>query len=401
MSPDVAFISPYPRTGTTPDGRAGVARYTANLANALADHGLKPIVLAPHEDGEPDRSSDNGVDVLRCFTSGKRNAVAEALATADELDVSVVHLQHELFLYGGAGTLAGLFTGLARSRHRPTVVTMHQVVRPGTVTEEFTRMHRVGVPPQVARFGLRTLQHSLPRLADATIVHEHAFAQSVPGARVIPHGVADPCSVQPAEQSAARARLGLSGERLIALCFGFLAPYKGLETALDAAVLTSDDIEVVVAGGVHPRLAERSDDYAFRLQQRYGDVARFTGYVPDELVSDWFRACDVVLLPYPAPHAASGPLALALAHHRPVLLSPPMAAASSAPLELSCPGGAVGFASRLRELRNDPMALDELAAATAQLADDRTWSAVAQAHQEIYEEVAHGSSLAGWRLRAA
>ena len=126
------------------------------------------------------------------------------------------------------------------------------------------------------------------------------------------------------------------------LCFGFLVPYKGLEAALGAARLAGDDVELVIAGGEHPRLKATGDGYADRLRATAPPNARFTGFVPDADVARWFAAADVALLPYPQPFASSGPLALALAHGTPVLLSQALARTTGAPEELAVadrPGG--------------------------------------------------------------
>jgi glycosyltransferase involved in cell wall biosynthesis len=399
--PDVAIITPYPRVGVRHGGDSGVASYSANLAHALTEIGVEPMVIAPHHDGEPAIGDDGGVAVHRVFTSGRADAVPSALAAARAAGARVAHLQHELFLYGGPASIAGLVAGLGRRAGVPTVLTLHQVVDPADVTPQFTRMHRIGVPAVVARNGLRALQHGLPRMADATIVHEPAFARIVPRARAVPHGIETAEPADAVERAAARVRLGLPADRLVALCFGFIAPYKGLETALDAAVLAGDDLHLVVAGGPHPRLAARNDDYAGRLRTRYEDTARFTGYVPDGDVATWFRAADVALFPYPAPHAASGALALALAHSTAVLLSPRLASSCGADPMLSCPGDPVALAARLRELARDPRRLADLRTAADQLARERSWRAAALAHQTIYEEVAHAPSTDRRRLRAA
>src|SRR3546814_5958070 len=57
-------------------------------------------------------------------------------------------------------------------------------------------------------------------LSDACIVHEEPFATAVPGTIVIPHGVEERATPSRDE---ARAALGLD-DRLVVLCFGFLAP---------------------------------------------------------------------------------------------------------------------------------------------------------------------------------
>ncbi|MGH3744274.1 MAG: glycosyltransferase, partial [Mycobacteriales bacterium] len=310
MRPDVALVSPYPAAGRRHEGFSGVASYTANLAHGLTGAGLNVRVVAPEAPG-PRAYDDEGVRVERSFRRGPR-ALSTALRAARATGAPVVHLQHELFLYGGPLALPALPVALRAARRTsvPAVVTMHQVVDPSTVDDAYVRMHRVAAPARLARAGLAGVQHTIGRLAARTVVHEPAFARFVPGAAVVPHGVEEH---DPADRAAARRRLGLDPDAFTALCFGFVAPYKGLETACAAADLAG--VDVVVAGGEHPRLAGR-DDYAGELRRRF-PAARFTGYVDEADVADWFGAVDVALFCYPRPHAASGALALALAYGTP------------------------------------------------------------------------------------
>src|SRR5580692_6987525 len=118
-----------------------------------------------------------------------------AALAARRCGAPVVHVQFETFLYGGPTSIPGVAPALAGLRRRRSgpVVTLHQVVDPSTVDHTFTTMHQVNVPPAVARIGLTAVQRSVPALAAATVVHEQPFAQVVPGAVVVPHGV-DPVS---------------------------------------------------------------------------------------------------------------------------------------------------------------------------------------------------------------
>lgn len=401
MRPDIALIAPYPRSGTRHDGASGVASYTANLAHSLTAAGLHTAVVAPHETGEPARHLDGNVDVRRAFALGGAAAVPQALAAARATGAPVVHLQHELFLYGGPAASAGLFRGLAARSSVPTVVTMHQVLDPAGVTADFTRMHRITVPSALARAGVSALQRALPKLADATVVHEHSFQPLVPGSRVIAHGIEQTDHADAAARVRARAALGLPEGRFVVLCFGFVAPYKGLEIALDAATLAGEDVLLVVAGGEHPRLAAQGDDYLEQLRAHYAGVARFTGFVGDNDVTSWFHAADLALYPYPAPHASSGALALGLAHGTPSLMSPRLAATCGADPVLCCPLDAVSLAAHLRALAHDPDHVDRLRVATETLLADRSWPHVAREHVRIYQEVARAESPARRRLRAA
>jgi glycosyltransferase involved in cell wall biosynthesis len=155
---------------------------------------------------------------------------------------------------------------------------------------------------------------------------------------------------------------------------------------LEAAAIAGDAVDLVVAGGSHPRLAGR-DPYADDLRRRYQDTARFVGYVPEADVATWFGAADVLLLPYPRPFASSGPFAQALGFGTPVLCSPALARCVDVPEALVAPNDPAGLARRLIELASDRRQLDALGALTRELAAGRTWADVARRHVALYEEV--------------
>jgi glycosyltransferase involved in cell wall biosynthesis len=378
---DVTLVTPYPPAGLRHAGHSGVASYSANLATALAGEGAQVQVLAPDEPGEPSRVVDRGVHVRRVGRRGP-GALLQAARAALASPAGVVHLQHELFLYGGTSALPSLPLAVERvRRHRPLAVTMHQVVDPRHVDRDYTRMHRVAVPPPLARTGLAGLQGYLARRSHRTIVHEDAFASLVPGARVIPHGVETAAGV---DRDESRRALGV-GDRLTVLCFGFVAPYKGLETALAAGELAGHQLEVVVAGGPHPRLTD-GEAYVAELARRHPRV-RFTGCVPDWDVARWHAAADVALLCYPRPHASSGALALALAHGTPLLLGEPVARCVGAPDDLKVPLDPSSIAERLRRLASDRGTREHLRETTRRFATGRSWSQVARQHLDLYEEM--------------
>jgi glycosyltransferase involved in cell wall biosynthesis len=395
---DVAMVSPYPSVTTTSDMPSGVAGYTERLAAALSDEGMQVHVLAPTMEGEPALTNIGGVTVERCYGRGAAALPMAALA-ARRCGAPVVHVQFETFLYGGPTSIPGLVPALAGLRRRRCgpVVTLHQVVDPATIDHAFTAMHRVRVPPAVARLGLGAVQRMVPALAAATVVHEQAFAQVVPGAVVVHHGVDSDATPSSERMHLAKQELGLRADRLNVLCFGFLAPYKGLEVALQAAAL-APEVELIVAGGSHPRLAQ-PDGYAEDLKRRYGSAARFTGYVPDTQVPALFEAADLLLLPYPTPFATSGPLALALGFGTPVLCSEALGSCVGAPSSLQTTLEPAGLAEHLQELTREPARREELASATRALTVGRRWDAVARRHIALYEEVTHAHRPLGRRVR--
>ena len=399
MAPaDVAIVSPYPGLRPRAPLPSGVAAYTARLADALVDVGVDVRVVAPVMEEEPELTHKDGVTIERRYRPGA-SALPVAVRAARRAGPAVVHLQHEMFLFGGAASMPGLVPAMATLRRRGLgpVVTMHQVVDPNDIDGDFTRLHRVRVPARVARAGMAGVQRSVRTLAAATVVHEESFGEIVPDAVVVPHGL-DPVE-PPLPSTTAKRALGMSGDRLGVLCFGFLSPYKGLEAVLDAAEIAGRRVELIMAGGEHPRLEGR-DGYADWLRRRYGHVARFTGFVPEAELDTVFGAVDVMVLPYPRPFATSGPLSHALGYGTPVLCSPALAACVGAPEEMVAPIDPPGLARRLIDLQREPARLESLAAASHAMAAERTWERVARRHVALYEEVIDADRLAGRRLRA-
>lgn len=389
--PDVALVSVYPRPGVRHSGSSGVASYTANLAHALTAAGARTRVVAPRQRDQPHRARDGDVEVTRIFPRGL-GAGPVAIAAAVASGAPVVHVQFELFLYGRSATpgLLATLAGLGRRRAR-LVVTAHQVVDPTAVDAGFVRMHGLHLSPALARRGIETVQRAVGTLPAAAVVHEDAFADHLPHAVVIPHGVE---RRQRMARDPARRRCGLDDDRLVALCFGFVAPYKGLELACEATRLADGVVQLVIAGGEHPR---HGSGYLAGLRGRYEGTARFPGFVPEDELAAWFAAADVALLLYPQPHAASGSLALALAYGTPVLLSPMLARLVGAPASLTAPEEPGALAERLRRLAAAPDEREALGRATARLLEGRSWPEVAARHLELYEEVIDADAAPGRR----
>jgi glycosyltransferase involved in cell wall biosynthesis len=100
----------------------------------------------------------------------------------------------------------------------------------------------------------------------------------------------------------ARQALGLNCSHKVMLFFGNIAPYKGLEYLIDAlaeVVKRDANYRLVVAGTI-----KRCDDYWQKVQDainRNGVRARIIErieYIPDEAVELYFKAADVLVLPY-------------------------------------------------------------------------------------------------------
>ena len=252
---------------------------------------------------------------------------------------------------------------LLRAFRPPLVLTAHDVL------------------PREARPGQQAGQRRLYARVDAVVVHsEHGRARlvdevGVPAEKVtvIPHGV-----LAPAGDDGLPPELeGVEGP--VALFFGLLRPYKGLDVLLDAW-RGIGGAELWVVG--MPRMDTRALHAAAPANVRF--VERF---VPDAQVAPLFRRADLAVLPY-REIDQSGVLFTALGAGTPLVLSavggfPEVAAAGAA--ELVPPGDAAALRATLQRLLADPPARERLAAGARRAADERYgWDAIARRHLELY-----------------
>ncbi|OGF16475.1 MAG: hypothetical protein A2W00_12955 [Candidatus Eisenbacteria bacterium RBG_16_71_46] len=118
-------------------------------------------------------------------------------------------------------------------------------------------------------------------------------------------------------RESARERLGLEGE--VALFFGYVRAYKGLDVLLEAwpRVRARRPVTLIVAGEFY----EPPAPYRARAAAAgAGAVRMLDRYIPDEEVEALFKAADVVVLPYRSA-TQSGVTQVAFALGVPVILT--------------------------------------------------------------------------------
>lgn len=157
------------------------------------------------------------------------------------------------------------------------------------------------------RFTLR-IQY---RLADHMFVHTEKMKRelmeeyAVPASRisVIPLGINNSVPSTSLTSAEARQRLGIQeGEKTI-LFFGRITPYKGLEylvTAFQKILKPSDKYRLVIAGRVDKEFAAYWAPIRESIQGdvQSGRVLLRAEHVPDEEAEVYFKAADVLVLPY-------------------------------------------------------------------------------------------------------
>jgi len=196
----------------------------------------------------------------------------------------------------------------------------------------------------------------------------------------------------PGDRRGARRALGL-GNGPILLFVGRIQPLKGLDVAVRAlAELNRADAQLVVVGGVSGTdgLSELSRVQAIIEELKLGGRVHFFDPQPHHLLSTFYRAADVVLVP--SRSESFGLVALE-------------AAACGIPVVATAVGGllslidhgrtgflvaqrdAVGFARHTAQLLDDPILALSIGTAAAERAKQYSWKSAALTARRVYGEL--------------
>jgi len=149
------------------------------------------------------------------------------------------------------------------------------------------------------------------RLADHVFVHTEKMKRELlrdfgvheRTVSVIPFGINNSAPHTDLSPREAKQRLGIRGDEKTILFFGAIRPYKGLEYLVEAFQLltvTHPEYRLIIAG--EPRKgAEQYLDEIQRTINRHvhrGQVLQEIRYIPDEETELYFKAADVLALPY-------------------------------------------------------------------------------------------------------
>jgi glycosyltransferase involved in cell wall biosynthesis len=301
----LVFISPtYPLRG-------GIARYGTHLLTNLQKHHdclgigykkLYPRILFPGQsqfETEPPPISDYQAEAILHYGrwSTWREALRKIRAFAPE---GVVIAWWVTFWAPHLGWLSRKL-----SRKIPVLFLCHNVLP-----------HEVRRPdPELVRWALRPGRGFITHSEE----DRRRLLDFFPAANVrrCEHPLYSSDELNLPTRAEARRILGVSGRML--LFFGFVRPYKGVDTAIEALSLLGDayrDIMLWIAGEFWEDVrCYHQQIERLKLQDR---VRIESGYLPESELLLRLSACDGVVLPYRSA-TGSGALATAFAARRPVI----------------------------------------------------------------------------------
>ena len=284
-------------------------------------------------------------------------------------------------------------SGLAghRLKHEldlPLVTTFHTLARVKAEYGDHEPAHREQGEAEIVGCADVLLANSQAE-ADQLVEHYDARPERI---EIVPPGV-DHAFFSPGDQDGARRAVGLGGGPVL-LFVGRIRPLERLDVAVRAlAQLEDPTATLVVVGGASGADGPGELARVRRLVTSLGlgGQVRFVPPQPHHLLSTWYRAADVVVVP--SRSESFGLVALEAA-----ACGTPVVASAVGGLTTIVDDGVTGFlvegddpadhADRLRSLLGSPASAAAMGAAAAERAAASTWSTTAARLRRIYGDLA-------------
>lgn len=328
----IGIVAIYPPPLLTHSRHGGVASYSKNLVNSLLEY-CSAVVFAEKLSNCNDTYQDR-IQVQRCWTKGLRYPF-QIFRSILQNQVDLVHIQYETYLFGGivSALVFPLLLALIRLLRKPVVVTMHGVIPLSKINRLFLKENRIPSNTLIMQLGLTFLVKLVVTLSTKIIVHERNLRNILvkeyncdhSKITVINHGIEQPKVKIGSDE--AKKKLGVHSKKVI-LFFGYLTGYKNVGLLIESAqFLKIDNWLILIAGGMHPRLANDRTYIAYisELREKAAKISEesiiFKGFVSEEEISLYFSAADLVIFPYNITMSSSGPLSLAASYGKPFLVS--------------------------------------------------------------------------------
>jgi D-inositol-3-phosphate glycosyltransferase len=320
----------------------------------------------------------------------KRMQTSESLGTAEDLPFDAVHANY--WLSGMAGHII---------KHRmnvPLVSTFHTLDR--VKAEASPEEVEADSPHRRAEAEAAIIQCSDTVLASCSVeaaqIHE-LYDADPSRIRIVAPGV-DHAFFGPGDRRQARRALGLPGQGPLLLFVGRIQPLKGVAVAVRAVAALADDHPdarlVVVGGPSGPQgEAEVERTRAIVHELGLGERVVFVPPRPHELLSTYYRAADVCLVP--SRSESFGLVALEAA-----ACGTPVVASDVGGLRSLIDHGRTGylveepspeaFAAWVRQILAEPLLAERLSTGAVLRARRYTWARAAHLLREIYAELTVG-----------
>lgn len=391
-------------SGEFPPMQGGVGAFSERLAQALAVMGHELHVISkrdarPAPDGGGRVSvaqlrkpvqTEWGVlhPVARNWRWGDVGQIAEI---ALRYDLDVLNIQYQAAAFNMHSAAMNLAPWRLRSL-APTVVTFHDLRVP-YLFPKAGRLRQVAVRLAAQKSqGLIATNAEDRQVLKKWATGDTRVAQIPIGSNIRVHDLEEPTVAE------ARRRLGVEDDAFLLGYFGFLNASKGADLLVRALAQLDANVHLVFIGGRtgssdqknNQRFAGSVEESARQLG--IAQRVHWTGFLPDQELSTFLQAADVLAMPYrDGASLRRGTLMAALAHGRPVLSTEPLSHVAELVhgenLWLAARDEVVALARAINGLQQDEALRKKLALGAKRLAAEFTWETIASRTAAFFKEL--------------
>ncbi|PJF35750.1 MAG: glycosyl transferase family 1 [Candidatus Thermofonsia Clade 1 bacterium] len=375
-------------TGEYPPMEGGVGAFTHELATALADLGHEVHILTHHQ---AERTGKARIQVAAEVRNWNWAALMQAQRWARQNRLEVVNLQYEAAAFGKVAPLVHILP--ARLSDFATVITFHDLLVPYLFPKAGSLRYQA----------LLNLARTAKGVIVTNVQDEQQLAQErgIAPMRRIPIGSnIAPTPPPDFDRAAVRAALEIPEDGVLIGYFGFLNASKGAACLLRGvaqALQQGVNAYLVLIGGRTGTSDPSNVHYAESVDALIGQLqlsqrVRRTGFIESAAVSAHLLACDMLALPYTdGVSFRRGSFMAGLAHGCPIITSTP-----ALPLPelhhgdhvyLVPPEQPEALGEAIRTLAEAPQLRTRLSYFARQLAEQFTWTRIAQRTADFFLEV--------------
>ena len=316
----------------------------------------------------------------------------------------VLHIQHEINMFGGPVTaiVFPILLVLLKLFRFKIIVTIHAVVARKDVSKEFLETF-FGSGREILVFFVRVFFYILYKstgiFADKILVHANVLKYILVNDYkirkdkiiVICHGVPEKIEFNKNFSPACNWARLISDKPFI-LYYGYFHKRKGIEIIIQSFKKVLKDfsgLKLVMAGGT---LQENYRQQVEMLVQKLNIEKNviFTGFI-EEIYLSWLMVnCRFILLPAQYSISASGPLAQAIAYHKPVIVSNIGVFKEEI---TNCIDGLVAdnsiedWAEKIELLIRDEKICEKISRNLEEKHNKRKWSRIAEITSSVYQKL--------------
>lgn len=311
----VVFIS-----GMLPSGH-----YSQYITGGLNGH--KDVELLVYADKNPKNLEIKNCGIIKTVWSKSLRYISEILEDLRKDKPDVVHLQHELNMYGGIVT-AIFFPFLAviiRFMGIKIITTIHASVYKSQVDDAFMKLFHQDsslIKPFMLKLFFYYIYKSLSLFSNTLIVHTY-LAKNI---LVSDYGV-DAKKVNVIPIAIPQKKIDNSQKEKFFFYFGYMVRRKGLGFALDGfrsyiEENPKSDYKFVLAGGVIPGQEKAYDEILQIIKQNHlEEKVIVKGFIEESEQDDLYRKAYAVVIPAVISMGSSGPLFHSVSYGKAVICS--------------------------------------------------------------------------------